>query len=242
MSSEIPVQTAPMTPVEGDVHLQADDTQVLPVTAPDVTVDHDAVTADHDAVDADHGAVTTGQETRDPEDGVADALASDPFTDDLYTELAIAAGKRWRNRATLSLGAAALIVVGFLGGVLVQKNFGSSSSSAATNTGRTGFAGGNFSGGFNRGGAGGAGAGTGTGSRTGGTTQTGTIVLVDGTTIYVKLANGDTVTVKTSGDTKVSLASTAKVGSLKKGQQVTFAGSTDSSTGTVTATSVTASK
>jgi hypothetical protein len=136
-------------------------------------------------------------------------------------------------------------VVGFLGGVLVQKNFGSSSSGAATNTGRTGFAGGNFPGGFNRGGAGTGGAGTGgtgTGSRTGGATQTGTIVLVDGTTIYVKLASGDTVTVKTSGDTKVSLASTAKVGSLKKGQQVTFAGSTDSSTGTVTATSVTASK
>ena len=242
MSSEIPVQTAPMTPVE------ADDTQVLPVTASDVTVDddaktadRDAVTADHDAVNADHDAVTTGQEARD--DGVADELASDPFTDDLSTELATAAGTRWRNRATVALGAVALIVVGFLGGVLVQKNFGSSSSAARNNTGRTGFAGGNFPGGFNRGGTGTGGAGTGgTGSRTGGSTQTGTIVLVDGTTIYVKLASGDTVTVKTSGDTKVSLASTAKVGSLKKGQQVTFAGSTDSSTGTVTATSVTASK
>jgi len=242
MSSEIPVQTAPMTPVE------ADDTQVLPVTTSDVTVDddavtvdRDAVTADHDAVNADHDAVTTGQEARD--DGVADELASDPFTDDLSTELATAAGTRWRNRATVALGAVALIVVGFLGGVLVQKNFGSSSSAARNNTGRTGFAGGNFPGGFNRGGTGTGGAGTGgTGSRTGGSTQTGTIVLVDGTTIYVKLASGDTVTVKTSGDTKVSLASTAKVGSLKKGQQVTFAGSTDSSTGTVTATSVTASK
>jgi hypothetical protein len=258
MSSEIPVQTAPMTPVE------ADDTQVLPVTTSDVTVDddavtvdrdavtadrdavtadRDAVTADRDAVNADHDAVTTGQEARDTDDGIADELASDPFTDDLSTELATAAGTRWRNRATVALGAVALIVVGFLGGVLVQKNFGSSSSAARNNTGRTGFAGGNFPGGFNRGGTGTGGAGTGgTGSRTGGSTQTGTIVLVDGTTIYVKLASGDTVTVKTSGDTKVSLASTAKVGSLKKGQQVTFAGSTDSSTGTVTATSVTASK
>jgi hypothetical protein len=238
MSSEIPVQTAPMTPVEGDVHPQADDTQVLPVTPGEVDTNPDTVDSEHDAV-------TTGHEARDQEDGVADELASDPFTDDLSIELATAAGKRWRNRATVSLGATALIVVGFLGGVLVQKNFGSSSSGAATNTGRTGFAGGNFPGGFNRGGAGTGGAGTGgtgTGSRTGGATQTGTIVLVDGTTIYVKLANGDTVTVKTSGDTKVSLASTAKVGSLKKGQQVTFAGSTDSSTGTVTAASVTASK
>ncbi len=248
MSSEIPVQTAPMTPVEGDMHLEADDTQVLPVTAGEVTADADAVDADHDAVAADHEARGSVAEVPiDAEDSVADELASDPFTDDLSTELATAAGKRWRNRSTVALGAAALIVVGFLGGVLVQKNFGSSGSGTADNARRTGFIGGNFPGGFTRGGTGtGTGTGgTGTGGTrtgTGGTTQTGTIVLVDGTTIYVKLASGDTVTVKTSGDTKVSLASTAKVGSLKKGQQVTFAGSTDSSTGTVTATSVTASK
>jgi hypothetical protein len=170
-----------------------------------------------------------------------DELVSDPFVDDLSAELISAAGQRWRNRATLSLGVIALLVVGFLGGVLVQKNFGKSTASAATAR-RTGFTG-TLPGGFQRTGTGtGAGTGTGTGTGRAGTDQTGTIVLVDGTTIYVKLANGDTVTVKTSNDTKVSLASSAKVGSLKKGQQVTFTGPADSSTGTVTATSVTASK
>ena len=213
------MQTAPVVPADDEPHVPdaeldgpgpADDTQLLPVTADDVELSE------------------------------ADELASDPFTDDLSTELATAAGKHWRNRGTATLGVLALLVVGFLGGVLVQKNFGASTSSTTNAARRTGLTAGSFPGGFQRGT--GTGTGTGAGTGTGGRAETGTIVLVDGTTIYVKLDSGDTVTVKTSSDTKVSLTSTTKVGSLKTGQQVTFAGSTDTSTGTVTATSVTASK
>lgn len=227
MNNDIPAQswsvtTAPETSEDAD-----DSTQVLPV-------------AEAEPIDL------------DADDEV------DPFTDNLSTELDAAASKTWRNRATTSLGVIAVLVIGFLGGVLVQKNYGNAPAAAATNRGFGGAAG--FAGGFGRGtgagrgtgtGAGtGAGSGTGTGTGTGagggssagaGASQTGVIKLVDGNTIYVQLANGDVVTVRTSDSTKVSLATSAKVSALKKGQQVTFSGSTDSSSGTVTATSVTAS-
>jgi Cu/Ag efflux protein CusF len=179
-------------------------------------------------------------------------LDSDPFADDLSKELAAAAPKRWANRATVVIGALALVVGGFLGGAQVQKHFGTSTSAPAAGRGgafgggnlgaaRGGGFGGTGTGGTGTGAATGTGAGIGTGARGGaaGTPTSGTIKLVDGDTIYVQLANGDIVTVKTTGSTKVSIASSGKLSSLKTGEKVSVAGAADSS-GTVTATTVTA--
>lgn len=189
-------------------------------------------------------------------------LSADPFADDLTAELEAAAPKPWRNRATVVLGALVLVVGGFLGGVQVEKHYGQTATPANARANAAspfanarGGAGG--TGGFGRGGgAGGTGSaggassapstaagGTATGgTATGGTTtqtNTGKITLVDGTTIYVTLASGDVLTVKTTSATKVSVGSVTKVGELKAGQSVTVTGPTDSS-GNVTATSIAA--
>jgi hypothetical protein len=102
-------------------------------------------------------------------------------------------------------------------------------------------------GGFGRGaGAGGTGTG-GTASAAPSTaasgtstqTNTGKITLIEGSTIYVTLASGGVLTVKTTSATKVSVGSVTKVGGLTAGQSVTVTGPTDSS-GNVTATSINA--
>jgi hypothetical protein len=177
-------------------------------------------------------------------------LSADPFADDLTAELAAAAPKRWHNRATLVLGAVVLIVGGFLGGVQVEKHYGKTTTAANARTALSQFAnargGAGGTGGFGRGGAtGGTGTGGGTASAapstaSGGTsaqTNTGKITLVDGSTIYVTLASGDVLTVKTTSATKVTVGAVSKVSGLKAGQSVTVTGPTDSS-GDVTATSI----
>ena len=197
----------------------------------------------------------TGNNAREAVD-----LSADPFADDLTAELEAAAPKSWHNRATVVLGALVLVVGGFLGGVQVEKHYGQTATPAnaranAASPFARGGAGG--TGGFGRGGgtggtgtAGGASSapstaagGTATGgTATGGTatqTNTGKITLVDGTTIYVTLASGDVLTVKTTSATKVSVGSVTKVSGLKAGQSVTVSGPTDSS-GNVTATSIAA--
>ncbi len=178
-------------------------------------------------------------------------LSADPFADDLTAELEAAAPKPWRNRATVVLGALVLIVGGFLGGVQVEKHYGKTTTAANARAALSQFAnargGAGATGGFGRGGATG---GTGTGgtasaapsTASGGTTgqtNTGKITLVDGSTIYVTLASGDVLTVKTTSATKVSVGSVSKVSGLKAGQSVTVTGPTDSS-GNVTATAITA--
>ncbi len=176
-------------------------------------------------------------------------LDSDPFADDLSKELAHAAPKTWFNRTTVIIGGLALIVGGFLGGIQVEKNYGSSSSNnaaAAIANARSQFArGGTGTGARGEGGTGGfpgfGGGGTGGGgASSAAAAQTGTVKLVDGTTIYVTLSDGTVLTVKTSGSTKVTTASTTKLSALKVGETVTIAGGTPDSTGNMTATSVTA--
>jgi hypothetical protein len=179
-------------------------------------------------------------------------LSADPFADDLTAELEAAAPRPWRNRATVVLGALVLVVGGFLGGVQVEKHYGTTTTAANARAALSQFAnargGAGGSGGFGRGGGtGGTGTGGGTASAapstgSGGTsaqTNTGKITLVDGSTIYVTLASGDVLTVKTTSATKVSVGSVTKVSGLKAGQSVTVTGPTDSS-GNVTATSITA--
>jgi hypothetical protein len=90
-------------------------------------------------------------------------------------------------------------------------------------------------GGFQRGGGAAPG---GTATATGGGATTGTVKLVDGSTIYVQTPDGNVVTVKTDGKTKLSTATTSKLSAVKAGQPVTVQGPA-AADGTVTATSVT---
>ena len=179
----------------------------------------------------------------------ADADPDDPRDDSLARELAEAAPKKWWNKATIVLAAAVLALGGFVGGLQAQKQWGTSTTTAGagnrtfpgagTGAGRYGGAGAyGFPGGGNFPG-GGTGTGTGQGTTTAAAGTTGTVKLVDGSTIYVQTPDGTVVTVKTDGKTTVSTAKKGKVSDVKAGQSVTVQGATGAD-GTVTATSVTA--
>ena len=160
-------------------------------------------------------------------------LLEDPFADDLDQRLRQAAPLKLANRATYVLVALVIGVAGFVAGAQVQKSYGTASAASSTprNAFPTALPSG-FAGGFgNRGGNG-----TGTGGA--GRGITGTVKLVDGTTVYVVEADGTVVTVKTTGSTTVSVP--GALGDLKPGQTVTVQG--QNSDNTVTATSVTRTK
>src|SRR4051794_3940765 len=103
-------------------------------------------------------------------DSTVDTLGADPFDDDLAAELAKRAPRPAPGRTTLGLAGAVLIVAGFLGGVVVQRHWGTTTSPAATaGAGAGGFAG--------RGGAGTASAAPG-GARGAAAPTTGTVKFV----------------------------------------------------------------
>jgi hypothetical protein len=160
------------------------------------------------------------------------------------------------GRLSAVLAAVLVLGLGFLGGILVQKHTGTSSTRATTfgaGTGAGGAAGARAAfgaggagraGGFGGGGAtatGNAGAGTaGGGAPTGGAATStlavvGQIVSVKDDTVVVKNLGGKDVTVHLSGDTKITVTITAA--SLKAGQSVAVSGRTGAD-GSVTATSV----
>lgn len=144
----------------------------------------------------------------------------------------------------------------FLGGVWAQKHFGSSSAStragafaAAGGANRAeGFGAGGFGGtrggeGFGAGGFAGAGAGGGTASGTSGSASAvpvvvGTVTRIAGTTMTVENLGGKSVTVKVPSTATISIkAGKSLTGAgLRKGATVSVSGSTSS--GVVTATSV----
>ncbi|NUP44742.1 MAG: hypothetical protein HOY76_48875 [Streptomyces sp.] len=166
-----------------------------------------------------------------------DVLAEPPDARDISAELA-APPRRKLPWLTLALSACIVAAGAFIGGVYVEKHHlnGSGSSgnpfsalgNSRTGTGATAGTGRGF---------GGTGAGTGAGGTASGLTF-GTVKLVDGNTIYVTDAQGNTVKVTTSGSTKVTESKEGKVSDLKPGQTVTIRGTTGSS-GDVTATTVT---
>lgn len=226
----------------------SDETAVIPA------VGYEQMPGDHSPM-AEHGLLAPIDQDleEDREEGLA-------------AELAKAAPKKWWNRGTLVLGGVALILAGFLGGTLVQKNYGTSASAAGggagaragaggfagRGTGAGAYGGGGYTGGGGFGGT--QGGGTQGGGTQGGATQgggttgaaaaaatTGTVKLVDGSTIYVQTAAGDVVTVKTSGSTTVQTATRGTVKDVKAGQSITVQGAAGTD-GTVTATSVTAGK
>jgi hypothetical protein len=173
-------------------------------------------------------------------------LSLDPFDDDLGDQLAASAPRRIANRATVVLAGAVLVIGGFIGGALVQKHVGTPAAASANTTGggnlAGGFAGGN--GGQGRRGGQGTGSGTGTGSGSDQTaapasgTLTGTVKLIDGTTIYIQTSDGRTVTVRTTGSTSVQITQPGTVKDLAVGSTVTVE-APDSEADTVTATKVT---
>jgi hypothetical protein len=191
-------------------------------------------------------------------------LSAAPEDDGLARELAKAAPRRWWNKGTIGLAGAVLLVGGFAGGLQAQKSWGPTQSGAGGRGGafnaaaaggqgraaggfggnRAGAQGGAALGGAAQGGAPGGGA-QGGGFQRGGATSasaagptTGTVKLVDGSTIYVQTADGNVVTVKTDGKTTVSAASKSKLSAVKAGQPVTVQGPA-AADGSVTATSVT---
>ena len=149
------------------------------------------------------------------------SLDDDPFGDDLSEQLAARAPRRLANRTTAVLGGLVLLIGGFVAGAQVEKHFGHVATAAAPTTFPTAFPSG-----FRGGGDGGGG---------GGNATTGTVKLVDGTTVYITLANGDVVTVKTDSDTTVTQPGSLK--DLPVGATVTVTGQTGSD-GSVTATRI----
>jgi hypothetical protein len=166
-------------------------------------------------------------------------LGDDPFDDDLDAELRARAP--WRpGKVTVVLAGAVLMVAGFVGGVLVQKSVNPvpGNSSTGTAAGPGGFA-------RNGQGANGGQINTGQGASAQASGQsnatTGTVKLVDGTTIYLTTADGEIVTVKTTGTTSVRTEQTAAVKDISVGAIVSVVGTTGAN-GIVTATQVTSQK
>lgn len=181
----------------------------------------------------------------------AEELLSHPAVDDdLGRMLAARPRPAKLPSSTAMLSAAALLVVGFAGGVLVQRHdttgtgfsaaafaaraaarssgeagASGSPSGSATGTRATGAAG-PGAGGF--GGFGGAGGGA----------TVGTVKLVDGTTLYVQTSGGGITKVSTNPTTTVRITKDGTLKDLTPGTDVVVIG-TAGSDGTVTARTVT---
>jgi len=130
------------------------------------------------------------------------------------------------SRTTLVLAGLVVLAIAFGGGAWTHAAFGSSSPSAPTRPaagaqgGTQGTAG---QGGFR--GAGGRGT-------------TGTVDHVDGTTVYVKTAQGNDVKVSTSDSTTVGVTQQGKLSDLKPGSTVVVQGQAGDD-GTVAAQTIT---
>jgi hypothetical protein len=174
-------------------------------------------------------------------DGPEVDLGEDPFDDDLGSRLKARTPLKLTSRTTLALSGIVLVVAGFIGGVVVQKNFGT--TPAANNRAGNGALANGFGG---AGGAGAGGAGAGAAGGTGGAgagrnATTGTVKFVDGTTIYLTGSDGSTITVKTSSSTAVRVLQTGVAKDIPVGATVVVQGSADAD-GIITATQVTAQK
>jgi hypothetical protein len=143
---------------------------------------------------------------------------------------------------TLILAVIVVAGAGFLGGALVGKHYGSTSS------GGLAAAFGRLAAGASASASTGARTGTGSGTRSGfpggggglfgsGNATIGQIKLIDGNTVYVQTTAGDVVQVATSTATKVTVSSTVPVKDLQPGETVIVEGSKNSS-GAIAATSI----
>jgi hypothetical protein len=200
---------------------------------------------------------TVGTEHRKTQDGRTagdgavtpdDLLDTSPFDGDLATELAARPPRRVRPGPTMYLGAGVLVVVGFLGGVQAQKQWGPKPAAASADAIRQALAS-RFGGQAGQAGQNGQNAGQGAqnpgqggqrrqGGGAGlGNVTFGTVKLVDGKTIYVQTSTGGVVQVKTDGSTRIQVSKNATVKDLAPGSTVIVQG-TPGKDGTVAATSV----
>ncbi|MFB8235385.1 hypothetical protein ACFC58_02430 [Kitasatospora purpeofusca] len=158
-------------------------------------------------------------------------LSTAPDGRDVTAELA-APPRRRLPWVPLVLSAAVIATAAFAGGVWYQRDRAPERASGRTvaagggaqqpRPGATG-AGQNGNRRNGQGAQGGQGGGQGTGGGQGGFTR-GTVKAVDGTTVYLTDANGNTVKVTTGDSTKVQLNKEGKVGDLQPGQSVTVVG------------------
>ncbi|MEV7924810.1 MULTISPECIES: hypothetical protein [unclassified Kitasatospora] len=169
-------------------------------------------------------------------------LATPPDARDVTAELA-APPRRKLPWLSLVLAGGVIASGAFAGGVWYQQNHGTKSgSSHATASGAVpqqraagaaGASGGGYGQGGSRRGGQGGGQGQGTGQSQGGQAglTRGTVKAVDGTTVYLTDANGNTVKVTTGDATKVQLNKEGKVADLQPGQSVTVVGTPDANGG-----------
>ncbi len=155
----------------------------------------------------------------------AEQIVASPAVDgDLNAEMRRAA--KPFSRTTLVLAGLVAFAIAFGGGAWTHAAFGSSTpSTPARQAGGT-------PGGQQ------AGAGQQGGGFRGGRGTTGTVDRVDGTTVYVKTAQGDDVKVSTSDSTTVGVTQQGKLSDLKPGATVVVQGQAGSD-GTVAAQAIT---
>ncbi|WP_051829748.1 MULTISPECIES: DUF5666 domain-containing protein [Streptomyces] len=166
-------------------------------------------------------------------------LSTPPDARDVSAELA-APPRRKLPWISLVLAGGVIATSAFAGGVWYQQNNGdtggkSSRPAAAAGAQRQGAGGGGYgqgAGGQN-GRRGGQGAGQGSGAGQGGQPgfARGTVKAVDGSTVYLTDANGNTVKITTGYATKVQLNKEGKVADLQPGQTVTVVGTPDANGG-----------
>src|SRR5215467_15583726 len=125
------------------------------------------------------------------------------------------------TRPIVTLAGLLIVLVGFIGGVVVEKHWGTVNGQGATASSPSG-------GPFGNGGTGGPQAGG---------AASGTVKMVDGTTVYVTTASGEVVIVKTTNTTTVNAETAGAVKDLKVGDSVTITGTT-ATDGSMTATQI----
>jgi hypothetical protein len=127
-----------------------------------------------------------------------------------------------RSKGTMILAAIALIALGFIGGLFVGKSMGNDSTQVAfPGAGQNGPT-------FTNGG---------NGAFPGGGATFGTIKSIDGNTITLETANGDTVTVHVGSDTAIQVTKNGSLSDLETGDSVVVAGAQND--GSIDANSIT---
>ncbi|MEU1287871.1 DUF5666 domain-containing protein [Kitasatospora sp. NPDC005856] len=162
-------------------------------------------------------------------------LATPPDARDVSAELA-APPRRKLPWLSLALAGGVIATGAFAGGVWYQKDNGTSgggksSARPAAAAAATGGGYGQGQNGSRRGGQGQGQGGQGAGQGGQAGFARGTVKAVDGNTVYLTDANGNTVKVTTGDATKVQLNKEGKVGDLQPGQSVTVVGTPDANGG-----------
>lgn len=151
-------------------------------------------------------------------------VETDQWVEDPYEELPPRPRRHLLAPVPLALLGVLLIACGFIGGVLVEK--GQTSSSSTGGSSAAGLAS-RFA--ALRGASGGASTGTGA--------TVGQVAYVDGSTLYVTNAEGNTVKVRASASSTVTKAVTANVKGIRPGETVVIMG-TRGASGAIDAESI----